>query len=80
MVGTAVAAVHEHSNTNMLKERHPDSTKLADTFAASRHARPVRMISTKLFAAWLPRKLNTEECALIEITNETSSGCNAFHS
>lgn len=47
IVGTAVAAVHEQSNANMANERPPDKTKLTLDVAASRHALPMRIISTK---------------------------------
>jgi hypothetical protein len=81
MAGTAVAAVHEHRRVKILKERHPDKTKVTEDVAASKHALPIRMISTK----WqvdrpLPHRLNTEECAEILVTNVISSSCNAFHS
>jgi hypothetical protein len=80
MVGTAVAAVNEHRRIKILKERQPDKTKITPCVAASRHALPIRMISTKWLVAWLPHRLNTEECAEIQVAKRISSSCNEFHS
>lgn len=80
MVGTAVAAVNEHRRVKILKDRQPDKTKITPCVAASRLALPIRMISTKWLVAWLPQRLNTEECAEIHVTNVISSSCNVFHS
>jgi hypothetical protein len=80
IVGIAVAAVHEHRIVNILKETHPDKTKVTPCVAASRHALPTRMISTKWQVDRLPHRLNTDECAEILVTNTISSSCNAFHS
>jgi hypothetical protein len=80
IVGTAVAAVHEHSIIKMLKETQPDKTNVTPCVAASKHARPTRMISIKWQVDRLPHRLNTEECAEILVTKTISSSCIAFHS
>lgn len=80
IAGTAVAAVHEHRKMKMPKETQPNNTNVTPCVAASKQARPTRMISTKWQVDLLPHRLNTDEYAEMLVTNTISSSCNAFHS
>lgn len=59
--GTTVAAVHGQSSMKMQKERWLDKVKLAEDVAASRHARPMRMISMMWRVALWPERLKMDE-------------------